>query len=206
MLKIWGRATSANVQKVLWVCEEMGIRYERIDLAGPFGGNRTPEYLRLNPNGLVPTIEDGDVVLWESNTIMRYLVSTRGGSETLYPSDLKARANVERWMDWQTAHFGPMGVLLLGYYRTPPEQRDANALEQGRIKSIDLFGIIEAQLEAHPYVAGEHLSLADICLSTFVYRWHRYPIERPELPRVREYEARLSRRPAWKKYTEIPIV
>ena len=98
MLKIWGRTTSSNVQKVLWCCAELGIEYERVDLGGPFGGNRDPEYLAMNPNGRVPTIRDNDLILWESNTICRYLAATRHG-EQLYPSDPALRANVERWMD-----------------------------------------------------------------------------------------------------------
>jgi glutathione S-transferase len=96
MLKIWGRASSSNVQKVLWCCAELDLPFERIDLGGPFGGNRDPEYLQLNPNGLVPTVKDGDLIMWESNTICRYLASTRNG-ERLYPRDPAARTHVERW-------------------------------------------------------------------------------------------------------------
>ncbi len=99
MLKIWGRTTSSNVQKVLWCCAELNIPYDRTDWGGPFGGNRDPEYLRLNPNGLVPTVIDGDLVMWESNSICRYLAATRDG-ESLYPRDPAARTHVERWMDW----------------------------------------------------------------------------------------------------------
>ncbi len=131
MLKIWGRATSSNVQKVLWCCGELDIPFERVDLGGPFGGNQNPEYLALNPNGLVPTVQDGDLVLWESNTICRYLATTRstgvdrgatGRSELLYPAAPAARALVERWMDWQLSTLGPpMGALLYGLIRTKPE-------------------------------------------------------------------------------------
>src|SRR5262249_24934777 len=106
MLKIWGRANSSNVQKVLWTCEEIGIAFERIDAGGAFGKTKEAAYLALNPNGLVPTIEDGKTVLWESNTIMRYLATTRGATR-LYPTDPVERAFVERWMDWQLASLGP---------------------------------------------------------------------------------------------------
>jgi len=99
MLKIWGRTTSSNVQKVLWCCAELGLEYERVDLGGPFGGNQDPEYLALNPNGLVPTVKDGDLVMWESNTICRYLCTTHNG-ERLYPTAPAIRTHVERWMDW----------------------------------------------------------------------------------------------------------
>ena len=122
MLKIWGRATSSNVQKVLWCCAELDIEFERVDVGGPFGGNRDPEYLALNPNGLVPTVKDGDLVMWESNTICRYLAATRNG-EHLYPRDPAARTHVERWMDWQLAVIGPpMGQLLFGLCAARPRR------------------------------------------------------------------------------------
>ena len=132
MLKIWGRATSSNVQKVLWCCAELGLEFERVDVGGPFGGNRDPEYLAMNPNGLVPTVKDGDLVMWESNTICRYLATTRNG-EHLYPRDPAARTHVERWMDWQLAVIGaPMGQLLFGLVRSTPETRDPAAIEGAR--------------------------------------------------------------------------
>ena len=136
MLKIWGRTTSSNVQKVLWCCAELGIVYERVDLGGPFGGNRDAEYLTMNPNGRVPTIKDNDLILWESNTICRYLATTRHG-ERLYPSNPAARANVERWMDWQLATSGPPMAALLGMLiRARPEQRDQAAIEAARLQAL----------------------------------------------------------------------
>ena len=132
MLKIWGRASSSNVQKVLWCCAELDIEFERVDVGGPFGGNRDPDYLAMNPNGLVPTVKDGDLVMWESNTICRYLAATRNG-EHLYPRDPAARTHVERWMDWQLAVIGgPMGQLLFGLVRSTPEARDAGAIDAAR--------------------------------------------------------------------------
>ena len=137
MLKIWGRTTSSNVQKVLWTCTELGIEYDRVDHGGPFGGNRDPEYLRLNPNGLVPTVIDGDLVMWESNTICRYLCNTHPNGKTLYPSDFRERTHVERWMDWQLSVIGaPMGALLQGLIRSTPETRDAGAIEAARRRAI----------------------------------------------------------------------
>ena len=133
MLKIWGRNTSSNVQKVIWACAEMNIPFERIDAGLQFGRNRDPEYLALNPNGLVPTVEDGKVVIWESNTILRYLAATHGG-EKLHPKDPAERTHVERWMDSQLSILGPpMATLLLGYYRTPPERRIERVLLVRRI-------------------------------------------------------------------------
>src|SRR6185312_485743 len=124
MLKIWGRTTSSNVQKVLWTCAELDIRFERVDWGGPFGGNKDPAYLAMNPNGLVPTVEDDGLIIWESNTITRYLCVTRGGAH-LHPPDPAQRTRVERWMDWQLQSLAaPLSALLFGYYRLPAEQRD----------------------------------------------------------------------------------
>ncbi|MBO0734967.1 MAG: glutathione S-transferase family protein [Alphaproteobacteria bacterium] len=206
MLKIWGRATSSNVQKVLWCCAELGIEYERVDLGGPFGGNQDPEYLAMNPNGLVPTVKDGDLILWESNTICRYLCATRNG-EHLYPTGSAAtRSHVERWMDWQLSSIGPpMGTLLFGLIRTRPEQRDHAAIEAARRKAVASWMIVEDALEDRPYLAGQELSLAEITLGTLVYRWHAFPIERPQLTNLKAWYERLRQRPAFKKHIEIPI-
>lgn len=206
MLKIWGRATSSNVQKVLWCCAELGIDYERVDLGGPFGGNQNPEYLARNPNGLVPTVEDGDLTLWESNTICRYLAATRHG-ERLYPQAPAARALVERWMDWQLSTIGsPMGTLLFGLIRTKPEQRDQATIEAARRRALAAWTIVEEALEGRAYLAGEQLSLAEIVLGTLVYRWHAFPLERPPLKNLRAWYERMRERPGFRTHIEIPIV
>ena len=205
MLKIWGRATSSNVQKVLWCCAELGIEFERVDLGGPFGGNNDPEYLALNPNGLVPTVKDGDLVMWESNTVCRYLATTRNGVH-LYPADPAARTHVERWMDWQLAMVGaPMGALLFGLVRTRPEQRDQAAIEAARLKALAAWTIVDEALDGRSYLAGLELTLAEIVLGTLVYRWHAFPIERPPLDNLRAWYERLRQRPGFKRYIEIPI-
>ncbi len=205
MLKIWGRATSSNVQKVLWCCGELEIPFERIDLGGPFGGNQNPEYLALNPNGLVPTVQDGDLVLWESNTICRYLATTHRG-ERLYPAAPGPRALVERWMDWQLSTLGPpMGALLYGLIRTKPEQRDQAAIEAARRKAIVAWTIVEEALEGPPFLAGSKLSLAEIVMGTQVYRWHAFPLERPPLKNIKSWYERMRERTAFKTYIEIPI-
>jgi glutathione S-transferase len=205
MLKIWGRATSSNVQKVLWCCVELGIAFERVDLGGPFGGNQDPEYLALNPNGLVPTVQDGDLVLWESNTICRYLAATHDGAQ-LYPAAPAARALVERWMDWQLSTIGPpMGALLFGLIRSRPEQRDHAALEAARRKALAGWTIVEDALDDHSWLAGSALSLAEIVLGTQVYRWHTFPVERPALKKLRAWYERMRERPGFKTHIEIPI-
>ena len=205
MLKIWGRTTSSNVQKVLWCCAELGIEYERVDLGGPFGGNRDSEYLAMNPNGRVPTIKDDGLILWESNTICRYLATTRHG-ERLYPSAPAARANVERWMDWQLATSGPPMAALLGMLiRARPEQRDQAAIEAARLQALAAWTIIEDELEDRPYLAGSELTLAEIAMGTTVYRWHAFPIERPPLRNLKAWYERMRERPGFKTHIEIPI-
>lgn len=205
MLKIWGRATSSNVQKVLWCCAELGIEFERVDVGGPFGGNRDPEYLAMNPNGLVPTVKDGDLIMWESNTICRYLAATRNG-ERLYPRDPAARTHVERWMDWQLAVIGPpMGQLLMGLVRSTPETRDNAAIEAARRRAASAWSIAEEELKGQPYLAGAGLSLAEIVLGTQIYRWFAFPIERPDLPNLRAWYERMRERPGFKKHIETAI-
>jgi len=205
MLKIWGRASSSNVQKVLWCCAELEIAFERVDLGGPFGGNQDPEYLRLNPNGLVPTVKDGDLIMWESNTICRYLATMNRG-ERLYPSDPAARTHVERWMDWQLAVVGPpMGTLLFGLIRTKPENRDQAAIEAARRRALSAWTIVEDAVASQPYLAGGELTLAEIVLGTQIYRWFSFPIERPNLPNLRAWYDRMRQRPGFKTHIETPI-
>jgi len=207
MLKIWGRASSSNVQKVLWGCVEMNIPFERIDAGLHFGRTKDPDYLALNPNALVPTIEDGKAVVWESNTILRYLVATRGFEEPLHPKDPVERSHVERWMDWQIAHLtAPLAVLLFGYYRTPPERRDAAALEGAHKRCVDLWRIAEGHLrDGRPYFAGKQLTLADIGIGIWIYRWYNFPIERPETPHLKAWYDRLATRPGYKTHVMLPI-
>jgi glutathione S-transferase len=204
-IKIWGRNTSSNVQKVLWVCVELGIPFERVDLGGPFGGNDTPEYRALNPNGVVPTIEDGGTVIWESNSCIRYLAATRGG-ERLYPADPAARSQVERWLDWQLSNLtAPMSTMMLGYYRTPPERRDAAALDRARHEAIRFWTIAENWLKSRRYLAGDDFTLADIPVGIWAYRWFQYPIERPVLPSLRAWHDRLAEREGFKTHIALPL-
>ncbi len=205
MLKIWGRKTSSNVMKVVWACEEMGVKYERVDIGGPFGGNREASYLALNPNGLVPTIEDDGFVLWESNAIVRYLTAKHGAG-TLWPTDLKLRADADRWMDWVNAvATPPMSVMLLGYYRTPVEKRDPAALEAARKKAIEAWSMADAALAKRPFLAGEALTIGDFAIGPHVHRWFLYPIERPNFPALAAYYPRLKTRPAYAEHIAFPI-
>jgi glutathione S-transferase len=199
VLEIWGRKNSFNVQKVLWCCEEVEISYRRHDAGGLFGGTDQDEYLALNPTGLVPTITDGDLVLWESNTIVRYL-SARYGAGSLWPGDPAQRALADKWMDYQLGTLFPaFKDALLGLVRTPPEQRDPEKIEASARATADVLAVLDAHLEDNEYVAGSSLTMGDIALGSIVYRWLELDIERPDLPSLRTWHERLEGRTAYQK-------
>jgi glutathione S-transferase len=204
MLKIWGRTNSVNVKKALWCAEELGLKYERIDAGLQFGVTKTPEYLKMNPNSLVPTIEDDGFVLWESHTIVRYLAA-KHGMGTLYPAELRARADAERWMDWAFTFQNAMRAVFWGLIRTPPEKRDYKAIEEGRVQSAKLLEVLGKNLENKPYVAGSAFTMGDIPIGCEVQRWMRVPIERPAFPAVQAWFGRLGERPAFRKVVDIPL-
>src|SRR3954452_12538386 len=176
MLKIWGRSSSSNVMKVLWLCEELGIPYERIDAGGEFGRTTEPFYVAMNPNSRVPTIEEPDgFTLWESNSILRYLVATRAAGDPLHPAEPRARANVERWMDWQLASLNaPMVKVFFTYVRLPEAQRDYPGTAKARDEAEALWRMVDRQLEGRDYINGS-LSLADIVLGPYLHRWFALP-------------------------------
>ena len=205
MLRIWGRSNSINVQKVLWCCEELDIRYQRIDVGGPFGGNKEPEYLRLNPNGLVPTISDGGFVLWESNVIVRYLTA-KHGMGTLCPEDLAERADADRWMDWQMGTlWANLRPAFVGLIRTPPEKRDHAYIAAALRKTAENLAILDAHLAARDYVTGPAFTMADIPLGATAYRWFRLDIERPPLPNLEAWYERLCARAPYKATVMVPL-
>jgi glutathione S-transferase len=205
MLKIWGRVNSVNVKKALWAAEELGLKYERIDAGMQFGVTKTPEYLKMNPNSLVPTIDDDGFVLWESHSIVRYLAAKHGMGR-LYPADLKARADAERWMDWAFTFQNAMRAVFWGLIRTPADKRDARAIEEGRVKSNQLAAdVLEPALGKKAYITDDRLSMGDIPIGCEVQRWMRCPIERPKLPNVEAWFNRLGQRPAFEKIVDIPL-
>ncbi len=204
-MKIWGRRNSINVQKVLWCCAELDIPFERVDVGGPFGGNRDPEYLRLNPNGLVPTISDGGFVLWEANVIVRYLAA-RYGSGTLWPEDLAVRADADRWMDWQMGTlWASMRPVFIGLIRTPPEERDEASIEASRGKTAETWSILDAHLADRDFVTGSSFTMGDIPLGATAYRWLQLDVEGPPLPNVRAWYERLRERPAFREHVMLPL-
>ena len=199
MITVWGRQSSSNVQKVLWGCAELGLTVERVEAGGAFGVVREQPYLAMNPNGRVPTLQDGQLIVWESNTILRYLCNRYDGA-WLYPVEPASRTQVERWMDWQLASFAPPTfVLHVAFYRTPPEERDAARIEAARLEAAGQFAILDAQLAGRDFVAGD-FSIADICLGMFAHRWYAYPIERLRTSNVRAWYDRLLKRGAFQQH------
>lgn len=205
MLKIWGRANSINVQKVLWCCAEMNLPYERVDAGGQFGVNNTPEYLAMNPTGLVPTVNDGGFVLWESHAIVRYL-SRKHGLGTLCPKDDTAAADADRWMEWySTTLWNNLRPVFWNLVRVAPDKRDMKAVEDGRSKMADNLNMVEANLSSRTFVAGNTLTMGDIPMGVAVHRWFNLSIERPDLPRLAAYYERLKQRPGFAKHCVVPL-
>jgi glutathione S-transferase len=198
MLKVLGRKTSGNVQKVLFYLEETGTAYEREDYGRQFNNTQTPEYLKLNPNAKVPTVIDGDVVMWESNTILRYLATK--AKSALYPTDPGARTHVERWMDWQLGNLNPPYVALFMASRLEPEKRSADYPAQVKTMGNEL-SVLEKRLADSPWLGGAEMTLADICLAPIVYRCLRFEIDRPPLENLKRWDAAVSGRDAFKRAT-----
>jgi glutathione S-transferase len=196
MLKIWGRTNSINVQKVLWCCGELGLAFERIDAGNDFGVTNTEDYRTLNPNGLVPTIEDGDFQLWESNVIVRYLAH-KAGNGLLLPADTRARFDAERWMDWQATVFWPaLRPLFIQLIRTEPARRDTAIIAHAEKLCLAAVRILDGQLSDRPFIAGSTFSMGDIPTAVAVHRWYELDTDHPELPQLRRwYEQMKERQP-----------
>ncbi|NIJ69467.1 glutathione S-transferase [Xanthomonas sp. 60] len=199
MLKIWGRRNSSNVRKVLWCAEEVGVPYESFEVGGRFGGTGTAHYQALNPNGLVPVVEIDGLPLWESNTIVRYL-SARYALGTLYPEDAMQRAQAEKWMDWSTSRMAPLySELIWGVMRTAPADRDEARINAALVKAGDLLAMADATLARQPWLSGDTFAMGDVPLGSLVYAWFEMPIQRPDLPHLADWYARLQQRPAYRR-------
>ncbi|MGE8174972.1 glutathione S-transferase family protein [Pseudomonas fluorescens] len=199
MLRILGKASSINVRKVLWTCAEIDVPFEREDWGSGFRSTHTPEFLALNPNAMVPVIQDDDFILWESNSIIRYLVSRYHGDH-LYPSEAKAKARVDQWIDWQASDLNKSwSYAFMSLVRHSPEHQDRHALAAACSNWSRHMEILDRQLESTgAYVSGDEFSLADIPIGLSVNRWFQTPLAHPDFPAVSDYYERLSRRPGYR--------
>ncbi len=206
MLKIWGRRNSINVQKAMWAIGELGLEHEHIDAGGPFGGLDTDEFGEMNPNRRVPVIDDGGTVVWESHAIVRYLAA-KYGHGSLWPEDAGARARTDMWMEWTTADLQPAFIsgVFWSFYRTPEAQRNWNVIRQGIARSAIMFRMVDRQLEGRDYLAGDTLTIGDIAVGTQLYRYFELEIDRPDLPQVEGWYARLKDRAAYREHVMVPF-
>ena len=202
-IKVLGRLSSANVQKVVWTLAELGVAYDHTAVGGKYGGNDTPEYLAMNPNGLVPTLRDGDLTLWESHAIVRYLAASYGEGR-LFPADPRARAIIDQWMDWVATTFQPawLGVFAL-VVRTPVEKHDKAAIAKAVAVANRCFGMLDARLAETPFVSGAELGYADIAAGVSLYRWTTMGIDAQRFSHVEAWHARLSEREAFRNSVNV---
>ena len=204
MLKVFGRTNSINVQKVMWTVAELGLPHERVNAGMAHGVVGEPWYADVNPNRLVPAIDDDGVVLWELNVIVRYLAA-KHASGRLMPADPAMRARAEMWMDWQQTSFPGFGPLFLGLIRTPAEKRDMAAIRAGQESTEAALRLLDKHLANRAYMIADDLTVADIPLGCVAYRWYALPIERPELPNLRGWYERLTTRPAFAQHVMLPL-
>ena len=206
MLKIWGRKTSSNVQKAMWAVGELGLPHERIDVGGAFGKTKEEPYLSMNPNSLVPTLEEDGFILWESNSIVRYL-ARRDGSGILEPRDPKVCALANQWMDWQLSVAGPaIRDAFWGLIRTPPEQQDQAAIKTSQAATIEAMKIFDAQLAKSRYAAGDAFSMGDIPIGIMAYRFWKLCPDRPKLANLERWYKDIESRKAFQDHVKaVPI-
>lgn len=206
MLKIWGRRNSFNVQKVLWLAGELGLRYKHIPAGGSFGGLDTPEFLAMNPHGRVPVIVDDAIVVWESHSILRYLAA-RYGRPGFWSDDPGERSQIEGWMDWAQTTVQPdfMTGVFWGFFRTPEPRRDWPAIRASIARCNAHFLLLDRILAKRPFLGGDDLSLADIPAGTALYRYFELEIDRPPVPHVEAWYARLQERSAYREHVMIPF-
>ena len=206
-ITIWGRANSVNVQKVLWCLHELDLAYERIDAGMAYGKNREPEYLAMNPNGRVPTLVDGDFVLWESNSIMRYLVRAYRPQSSLYPQAPRVRSGVDRWLDWTLSTLQPVDrPVFWALVRTPADQRDMVAIQRDADAEAEQWRIVDGQLSTRRYVEGDDLTLADIALGAYARRWFGVQgITKPTFPNLERWYAQFASRAGFVKFIAPPM-
>lgn len=206
MIKLWGRLSSLNVRKVVWALQELDMPFTRLDAGLAYGVVDTAEYGAKNPNRLVPLLEDGDFVLWESNAIVRYLCARYAAADTLYPQDFQRRFDAERWMDWQQTTLnragGPAFVQL---FRTPAAQQQLEAIEASRAAMEPCLAMLDAHLATRPWMSGEHFGMADIPVACDIHRWWNLPLPAPQAPHVQRWFSVILERPAVCGVLDLPL-
>jgi glutathione S-transferase len=206
MLTVWGRHSSFNLQKVMWLVDELGLPHKHVEVGGKFGGLDTPEFLAMNPHGRVPVLQDGETVIWESHTILRYLAARYGGPQ-LWPEDPAKRSLVDRWMDWSHTTLQPdflIGVFW-GFYRTPADKRDMPRVKAAIARTNRDLAQLDRQLAGKKFLLGDTLSLADIPAGTSLYRYYGLEIERPPLPNVERWYRALQERLPYRAHVMLPF-
>ena len=205
MLHIWGRLSSINVRKVVWAAQECGVPFTRTDAGMAFGVVHTPAYRDKNPNGKVPMLQDGELLLWESNVIVRYLCA-RYAPDRLYPLELAPRFDAERWMDWQQTTFNRAGSpAFVQWIRTPPAQRDSGVIAGSVTATEPLLALLDAHLSKQAFVAGSHFSMADIPLACELHRWFGLPQPRAAWPHLERWLHAILQRPATRGVLDLPL-
>jgi glutathione S-transferase len=205
VLTIWGRRNAFNVQKVLWLVGELGLAHRHVDAGGPFGGLDTPGFLAMNLHGRVPVIDDGGVVVWESHAILRYLAA-RHAPGTFWAEDPAERSLADRWMDWTLATLQRDFMdLFWAFYRTPEPERDHRLVGARAESCAAHFRLLDRELAGRPYLAGDRLTLADLPAGATLFRYFALGIDRPDVPNVRAWYARLAERPAYRDHVMLPF-
>lgn len=207
MITLWGRNNSTNVKKVLWTLEELELPYDQILAGGKFGVNQDADYLAMNPNGLVPLLKDDEtnLLLWESNAIVRYLAA-QYGQNRLWVDNPARRAEGEKWMDWANQTLSPAHrVILMGLVRTPPEKRDRAAIEAGIEKCDSLFALLDDALARQPWFSGDNIGTGDIAIAPFVYNLLNVGLKWAPRPNLERWYQQLTERPAFRKVVMIPV-
>ncbi|WP_448175990.1 glutathione S-transferase family protein [Morganella morganii] len=205
MITVWGRKNSSNVKKVLWCLTELGLTYQQKDAGGPFGGLDTPEYLAMNPNKTIPTYQDGEFILWESNAILSYLAD-KYDDGTLLPHNAEFRARAAQWMYWSDGSLFPYIKAMMGLLvRTPAEQRDPARVEELKQSLNRLIAMLNDDLAQRDYIAGDAFSIADMALAPLLYPWREVCHDRPDFPHIERWFARIETRPAYRDIVALPV-
>ncbi len=205
MLNIWGRRNSSNVQKVMWIIGELGLAYKRHSVGGSFGGLDTEAYQKLNPNRVIPVIEDEGVVIWESNVIVRYLAA-KHSEGNLWPANLVKRALADQWMEWMQTKVGmDSAIIFMGLVRTPPDQQNHEAIAAAATRLGQSYAILDQHLASHAYLNGDAFTMGDIPLGVNLGRYFNIKVERPALPHIEAWYQKIQERPAFQEHVGFPF-